>query len=113
MTGHERLRSCSDFDGRPKVLRVSEIVTWPEPAASSLGPGARELDHLGPFLSIVDDELAELGRGRRHGRAAEVGKARLQVASTILAPREKALAQSPRLARTRPGPGRKKRGRPA
>src|SRR6266436_10096881 len=44
----------------------------------SLGPGARKFDHLGPFLSIVDDELAELGPGRRHGRAAEVGKARLQ-----------------------------------
>src|SRR6266478_4181664 len=61
-----------------KVLRVSEIVIWPEPAAGSLGPGARKFDHLGPFLSIVDDEVAELGRGRRHGRTAEVGKAGLQ-----------------------------------
>src|SRR5580692_2860737 len=38
----------------------------------------RELDHLGPFLGFIGDELAEIGRraGKWHG--AEIGKPLLQ-----------------------------------
>ena len=40
---------------------------------------ARELDHLGPLLGFVDDELVEVaGRAWKHS-AAKVGKARVQL----------------------------------
>jgi hypothetical protein len=69
------LRFCPGVYLSPRAGRPVPI----ESTAGSFGPSARKLDHLGPFLSIFDDELAELGRRRRRGRAAEVGKARLQV----------------------------------
>src|ERR1700722_7766416 len=44
----------------------------------SLRLDIRELDHLGPFLGFVGNELAEIGRraGKHHG--AEIGKPLLQ-----------------------------------
>jgi hypothetical protein len=45
----------------------------------SIGLYTGELDHLGLLLSLCGDELAKIGgRVRRH-RAAQVGKARLDV----------------------------------
>ena len=37
----------------------------------------RELDHLAPLLGFFFDELAEVGRGTREGRAAQVVEPRL------------------------------------
>src|SRR5215475_9879643 len=47
--------------------------------AGSLWLDARELDHLGPLLGFVSDELSEFGRRHRHRHAPEVGKPRLKL----------------------------------
>src|SRR5262249_30852252 len=43
----------------------------------SVGPRARELDHLGPLLGFFDDEYSELGRRAAEHRRAQIGKPRL------------------------------------
>jgi hypothetical protein len=43
----------------------------------SLGPRARELDHLGPLLGFFDDEHSEIGRRAAEHRGAQIGKPRL------------------------------------
>src|SRR5262249_41560444 len=50
-------------------------TSWPE----SLRLDPRELDDLAPFLGFVGDELAEVGRGARKQRAAQVREARLDL----------------------------------
>src|SRR5262249_45760525 len=47
--------------------------------AGSLWLDARELDHLGPLLGFVSDELSEFGRRHRHRHAPKVGKPRLKL----------------------------------
>src|SRR5262249_40564346 len=59
-------------------IRISGITEHPlEDALLWLDVGGP--DHLGPFLSFVDDELSEFSRHHRHRHAAEVGKARLDL----------------------------------
>src|SRR6266446_2261259 len=41
--------------------------------------GTGELDHLGPLLCLVRDELAEVGGRKRKHRAAQFGDPRLQL----------------------------------
>src|SRR5712692_10327717 len=41
--------------------------------------GTGELDHLGPLLCFVRNELAEVGRGKGKHRAAQLGEPRLQL----------------------------------
>src|SRR5215472_3529969 len=43
----------------------------------SVGPRARELDHLGPLLGFFDDEYSKLGRRAAEHRRAQIGKPRL------------------------------------
>src|SRR5262245_24579798 len=45
--------------------------------AGSLWLDARKLDHLGPLLGFVSDELSEFGRRHRHRHAPKVGEPRL------------------------------------
>src|SRR5262249_22975402 len=45
----------------------------------SLWLDASELDHLAPFLGLVDNQLAELGRRSRQRRAAEVSETGLHL----------------------------------
>src|SRR5262249_5527252 len=47
--------------------------------AGSLWLDTRELDHLGPLLGFVSDELSEFGRRYRHRHAPKVGKPRLKL----------------------------------
>jgi hypothetical protein len=44
----------------------------------SLRLDAGGLDHFGPFLSFVGDELAKVGGRARQGRTTHIGKARLE-----------------------------------
>src|SRR5580700_10710081 len=44
----------------------------------SLRLDVRELDHLGPFLGFVGNELAEIGRRASEWHGAQSGKPRLQ-----------------------------------
>src|SRR6516165_11407803 len=45
----------------------------------SVRPDARELDHLGPLLGFVSDELSEFGRRHRHRHAPKLGEPRLKL----------------------------------
>ena|SRR5215471_896094 len=51
---------------------------WPR-SRRSLNLDAGELDHLGPLLGFVSDELSEFGRRHRHGHAPKVGEPRLKL----------------------------------
>ena len=42
-------------------------------------PGARELDHLAPFLGFVGHQLAEVGGGARKQNRADLGEPRLRL----------------------------------
>src|ERR1700689_3918408 len=44
----------------------------------SLRLDVRELDHLGPFLGFIGDELAQIGRRTGEWHGAQSGKPRLQ-----------------------------------
>jgi hypothetical protein len=46
-------------------------------SAASLRLDARGLDHLGPLLGFVGDELAEIGGRARQRRTTHIGKPRL------------------------------------
>src|SRR5262249_61963165 len=46
-------------------------------SAGSVGPRARELDHLGPLLGFFDDEYSEFGWRAAEHRPAQIGKPRL------------------------------------
>src|SRR5712691_12883262 len=54
--GNERMRCSNATETRPGSLRLD----------------ARELDHLGPLLRVVGNELSEIGRRARDNLAAQV-----------------------------------------
>jgi hypothetical protein len=58
-----RLDAPLDGDAQPTLIRLD----------------ARDLDHLGPFLGFVRDELAEARGRHRHRLGAQFGKPRLQL----------------------------------
>src|SRR5262245_29660215 len=57
------------------TVRLWNVGTYP----GSLRLDAGELDHLGPLLGFVSDELSEFGRRHRHRHAPKVGEPRLKL----------------------------------
>src|ERR1700733_9275198 len=78
VTAMTPLRTISVTTGSTCTLRGRFVFVLRCISTQLLRLDVRELDHLGPFLGFVGNELAEIGRrtGKRHG--AQSGKPRLQ-----------------------------------
>src|ERR1700726_1950221 len=78
VTAMTPLRTISVMTGSVFALRERFIFVLRFISTRSLRLDVRELDHLGPFLGFVGNELAEIGwrAGKCHG--AEIGKPLLQ-----------------------------------
>src|SRR5262245_28797857 len=61
----------------PRQRLSSTAVMERQPGSLRLDAG--RLDHFGPFLGFVGDELAEIGRRADKRRASKVGKPRLHL----------------------------------
>src|SRR5215468_3188170 len=57
--------------GAVRIMGVTEYLAG---IRGSLRLDARRLDHLGPLLGLIDDELAERAGTHRHRLAAEVSE---------------------------------------
>src|SRR5215471_16039099 len=58
------------------VIAAIRGTGFMERSAASIRLSPRELDHLGPLLGFLSDELAEVGRRERERGVAEVGNPR-------------------------------------
>src|SRR5262245_40324553 len=75
-------RKETSIDGRQSAIPVIAVIHltgryeyW-NPDRASVGLSARELDDLSPFLGLVGNELAEVGRRAWKGAGAQIGKPR-------------------------------------
>src|SRR5262245_30213184 len=57
------------------MIPISGVTEYRPPGSLRLDAG--ELDHLGPLLSFVRDQLTEIGGREREHLATEIGKPRL------------------------------------
>src|ERR1700676_2721524 len=78
VTAMTPLRTISVTTGSTIALRERFVFVLRFILTRSLRLDVRELDHLGPFLGLIGNELAEIGgwAGKCHG--AEIGKPLLQ-----------------------------------
>src|SRR5262249_39672685 len=78
--GSERT-TVIEMSRAPAGLEFAERQLWNiwSESRGSLRLETQRLDHLGPFLGFVGDELAKIGGRARKRRAAEVGEPRFHV----------------------------------
>src|SRR4029453_3369849 len=61
----------SSLEAISRHFRRTGLMEYPASEAVSLRLDAGELDHLSPFLGLVGDELAEIGRGAGQGHCPQ------------------------------------------
>src|SRR5215510_11574354 len=61
-------------DSQRPAIRLTAVMEYRSELPRSLRLDAGRLDHLGPFLGFVGNELAKIGGRARECRAAEVGE---------------------------------------